>query len=40
VNTNGNLRLEPTKAQYNFPIPAVEMSVNKAMQQNPGYGKD
>ena len=40
VNTSGKLRLEPTAAQYNFPLPTRELSVNKAVVQNPGYGKD
>ncbi|WP_232279806.1 RagB/SusD family nutrient uptake outer membrane protein [Sphingobacterium spiritivorum] len=37
VNTSGALTLESGKAQYNFPIPATEMSVNKNMIQNPNY---
>lgn len=37
INTSGAVRLEPTTAQYCFPIPADEMSVNKAMVQNPNY---
>ena len=39
-NTSGALKLEPTVAQYCFPIPNDEMSVNKNMVQNPKYGKD
>ncbi|WP_306429754.1 RagB/SusD family nutrient uptake outer membrane protein [Sphingobacterium sp. E70] len=31
--------VESTKAQYNFPIPADEIFVNKNMVQNPGYTK-
>ncbi|MEO7315037.1 MAG: RagB/SusD family nutrient uptake outer membrane protein [Ginsengibacter sp.] len=37
INASGAVKLEPTKAQYNFPIPADEMSVNKSMVQNPNY---
>ena len=39
INTAGALLLESTKAQYNFPIPADEIFVNKNMVQNPGYTK-
>lgn len=37
VNTSGAVKLEPSAPQYQFPIPADEMSVNKQMKQNPGY---
>lgn len=37
VNTAGSLRLDPSKAQYAFPIPAQEIAVNKNMVQNPKY---
>lgn len=37
INASGAVKLEPTAAQYNFPIPATEMSVNKNMVQNPNY---
>lgn len=37
INTSGAVRLDPTAAQYNFPIPADEMAVNKNMLQNPKY---
>jgi len=37
VNTAGAIKLEPTKAQYNFPIALLEMNVNKNMRQNPNY---
>lgn len=37
VNTAGAIKLEPTAAQYNFPIPLLEMNVNKNMRQNPNY---
>ena len=37
INTSGAIKLEPTAAQYNFPIPADEMSINKNMKQNPNY---
>ena len=37
INASGAVKLEPTKAQYNFPIPADEISVNKNMIQNPNY---
>lgn len=40
VNTAGAMLLESTKAQYNFPIPADEIFVNKNMVQNPGYIKE
>lgn len=38
VNTSGAIRLAPTAAQYCFPIPVAEMTVNKNMVQNPEYG--
>ncbi|TDQ72254.1 RagB/SusD family nutrient uptake outer membrane protein [Sphingobacterium yanglingense] len=38
INTVGAIKLEPTAAQYCFPIPAEEMKVNKSMEQNPNYG--
>lgn len=37
VNTSGAVTLLPTQAQYNYPIPAVEITVNKNTQQNPNY---
>lgn len=37
INASGAVKLEPTAAQYDFPIPADEMSVNKNMVQNPNY---
>lgn len=37
INASGAVKLEPTQAQYAFPIPALEMSVNKNMVQNPNY---
>ncbi|WP_211316492.1 RagB/SusD family nutrient uptake outer membrane protein [Niabella yanshanensis] len=37
INTSGAVRLDPTAAQYCFPIAANEMSVNKNMIQNPNY---
>ncbi|HMR84621.1 MAG TPA: RagB/SusD family nutrient uptake outer membrane protein [Niabella sp.] len=37
INTSGAVKLEPTAAQYNFPIPDREMSINKNMVQNPNY---
>ena len=37
VNASGAVTLSPTKAQYNFPIPALEISVNKNTVQNPNY---
>lgn len=40
ANTSGAVKLEPTAAQYCFPIPADEMAVNKNMTQNPKYGND
>jgi len=40
INTSGAVKLEPTAAQYCFPIPLEEMTVNKNMDQNPNYGSD
>ena len=37
INASGAVKLEPTAAQYNFPIPADEKSVNKNIEQNPNY---
>src|SRR5690606_5618913 len=37
VNTSGAIRLNPTDAQYNFPLPADEIAVNKNIKQNPNY---
>jgi hypothetical protein len=37
VNASGAVTLNPTQAQYNFPIPALEISVNKNTVQNPNY---
>jgi hypothetical protein len=37
VNTSGAVTLAPTKAQYNYPLPAVEITVNKNTVQNPNY---
>lgn len=37
VNTSGALTLLPTQAQYNYPLPAVEITVNKNAVQNPNY---
>ncbi|MGN6533647.1 MAG: RagB/SusD family nutrient uptake outer membrane protein, partial [Ginsengibacter sp.] len=37
INASGAIKLGPTAAQYNFPIPENEMSVNKNMIQNPNY---
>lgn len=37
INTSGAIKLEPTTAQYCFPIAADEMSINKNMVQNPHY---
>ncbi|PRY50285.1 putative outer membrane starch-binding protein [Arcticibacter pallidicorallinus] len=37
VNAVGAVKLEPTQAQYAFPIPAREISVNRNMEQNPNY---
>ncbi|RZL19779.1 MAG: RagB/SusD family nutrient uptake outer membrane protein [Pedobacter sp.] len=37
VNASGAITLTPTQAQYAFPIPALEISVNKNTVQNPNY---
>ncbi len=37
VNASGAITLLPTQAQYAFPIPALEISVNKNTVQNPNY---
>ena len=37
VNASGAVTLNPSQAQYNFPIPALEISVNKNTVQNPNY---
>lgn len=37
INASGAVKLESSAAQYCFPIPADEMSVNKKMVQNPKY---
>lgn len=37
VNASGAITLLPTKAQYNLPLPALEISVNKNTVQNPNY---
>lgn len=37
VNAVGAIKLEPSQAQYAFPIPAREISVNRNMEQNPNY---
>jgi len=37
VNTSGAVTLATTKAQYNYPLPAVEITVNKNAVQNPNY---
>lgn len=37
VNASGAVTLQPTQAQYAFPIPALEISVNKNTVQNPNY---
>jgi len=37
VNASGAVTLLPTQAQYAFPIPATEISVNKNTVQNPNY---
>ena len=37
INTSGALTLLPTQAQYAFPLPALEISVNKNTVQNPKY---
>jgi len=37
VNASGAITLNATQAQYSFPIPALEISVNKNTVQNPNY---
>lgn len=37
INTSGAIKLEPSAAQYCFPLPADEVAVNKNIQQNPLY---
>ncbi|RZK59505.1 MAG: RagB/SusD family nutrient uptake outer membrane protein [Pedobacter sp.] len=37
VNASGAVLLTPTQAQYSFPLPALEISVNKNTIQNPLY---
>lgn len=37
INASGAILLTPAQAQYSFPIPALEMSVNKNTVQNPLY---
>ncbi|RBQ03442.1 RagB/SusD family nutrient uptake outer membrane protein [Pedobacter miscanthi] len=37
VNASGAVTLPVTRAQYAFPLPALEISVNKNTVQNPGY---
>lgn len=37
INASGAVKLDPSAAQYCFPIPNTEMSVNKNMKQNPNY---
>ncbi|MBS1735588.1 MAG: RagB/SusD family nutrient uptake outer membrane protein [Bacteroidetes bacterium] len=37
VNALGAVLLNPTDAQYSFPLPDSEVKVNKNMKQNPGY---
>ncbi|WP_235324431.1 RagB/SusD family nutrient uptake outer membrane protein [Pedobacter lusitanus] len=37
INTSGAVKLLPAQAQYAFPIPALEISVNKNTFQNPNY---
>jgi hypothetical protein len=37
VNALGAVLLEPTDAQYAFPIPNTELRANKNMKQNDGY---
>jgi hypothetical protein len=37
ANASGAITLLPTQAQYAFPIPALEISVNKNTVQNPNY---
>ncbi|RYY27257.1 MAG: RagB/SusD family nutrient uptake outer membrane protein [Sphingobacteriaceae bacterium] len=37
VNASGAVNLLSTQAQYAFPIPALEVQINKNTMQNPGY---
>jgi hypothetical protein len=37
ANAAGAITMQPTQAQYSFPIPALEISVNKNTVQNPKY---
>lgn len=37
INTSGAVRLNPTDAQYCFPLPADEIAVNRNITQNPNY---
>ena len=37
INTSGAMTMLPTQAQYAFPLPALEISVNKNTVQNPNY---
>lgn len=37
VNASGAVTLSITQAQYSFPLPALEISVNKNTAQNPNY---
>ena len=37
VNASGAVLLNPSQAQYSFPIPATEVLINKNTVQNPNY---
>jgi hypothetical protein len=37
VNASGAVLLNPSQAQYVFPIPATEVLINKNTVQNPNY---
>ena len=37
VNASGSVLLNPSQAQYSFPIPATEVQINKNTVQNPNY---
>lgn len=37
INTSGAIRLDPSDAQYRFPLPADEIAVNRNIEQNPDY---
>ena len=37
INNLGAVQLQPTEAQYAFPIPDYELKANKNMEQNPKY---